>query len=453
MDLLRFSTMGSVDDGKSTLIGRLLYESNGIYEDQFKGLERAGAPDFSLVTDGLRAEREQGITIDVAYRHFATPRRRFIIADTPGHEQYTRNMATGASTADLGIILIDARNGVLPQSRRHAYIANLLGIRHFVVAINKMDLVGYSEEIYNVITAEFAADTPNALFIPVCATTGENIVTHSPRTPWYSGPTLLEHLETVDTTGQDWRLPPRFPVQLVIRPSDGSRRYAGQIVSGSFSAGDAVMVLPSRRQTRITQIENWSIALEDDLDISRGDMIVDATAPPHVSRKLRARCVWMNARPLTTGASFFIKHTTQQMRCVVHSAQLNLNDIGEVSVETNRPLFFDAYSDNRATGAAILIDPVTNETVAALMIVCAEGSGETRGPVTDSERKARYGHAGEVFAADDHKSALALERDFFDRGMTVAIFPDEASAQSAAKAGLVAIYLTCDRADLNKRQE
>ncbi len=243
MDLLRFSTMGSVDDGKSTLIGRLLYESNGIYQDQFKGLQRGGAPDFSLVTDGLRAEREQGITIDVAYRHFATPRRRFIIADTPGHEQYTRNMATGASTADLGIILIDARNGVLQQSRRHAYIAHLLGIRHFVVAINKMDLVGYSQDVYQAIAVEFAASAPGALFIPVCATSGENIVTRSPRTPWYSGPTLLEHLETVDTaSGPDTR-PARFPVQLVIRPGDGTRLYAGQIASGSFAAGDVVMVL------------------------------------------------------------------------------------------------------------------------------------------------------------------------------------------------------------------
>ena len=453
MDLLRFSTMGSVDDGKSTLIGRLLYESNGIYQDQFKGLQRGGAPDFSLVTDGLRAEREQGITIDVAYRHFATPRRRFIIADAPGHEQYTRNRATGASTADLGIILIDARNGVLPQSRRHAYIANLLGIRHFVVAINKMDLVGYSQDIYQAIAAKFAASAPGALFIPVCALTGENIVTRSPQTPWYSGPTLLEHLETVDTASGPDNRPARFPVQLVIRPGDGTRFYAGQSASGSFAVGDVVMVLPSRRQSRITQIETRSIALEDDLDISRGDMIVHPTALPHVSRKFRATCVWMNTRPLTPGASFFIKHTTQQMRCVVRAAQLNLNDIGDVAVETNRPLFFDAYRDIRATGAAILIDAVTNETVAALMVVSAEGPDETRGPVTDLERIARYGHAGEVITADDRKSALALERDFFDRGMTAAIFANEASARSAAKAGLVAIYVISDRAGSNIWQE
>jgi sulfate adenylyltransferase large subunit len=475
MSLLRFSTAGSVDDGKSTLIGRLLYDSKGVYEDQLASVAKAstngsGHIDLALLTDGLRAEREQGITIDVAYRYFSTPKRKFIIADTPGHEQYTRNMATGASTADLAIILIDARNGVLQQSRRHAFIANLLGIRHFVVAINKMDLVAFDKAIYDAICSEFTAflkriGAPDALFIPMSARDGDNVVTRSPKTPWYRGPALLEYLEDVPVDEGRDSLPARFPVQYVLRPNLDFRGYAGQVASGAFQVGDEVVALPARRQSRISRIVTYdgdltsayvpqsvTLCLEDEIDISRGDLIVPADAVPHVARRFRANCVWMNARPLEPGRGYLIKHTSHQVRGVVRAinyrvdvntldkvgaARLELNEIGEISVETHHPLYFDSYSTNRVTGAFIIIDPLSNETLGAGMIVDLEGKEETRGQVTEAERTARYGHRGAVITVEDAESALLLERELFDRGANVAVgVPVEAAA-----AGLIVIVI------------
>jgi sulfate adenylyltransferase large subunit len=492
--LLRFSTAGSVDDGKSTLIGRLLYDSKGVYEDQLASVAKAsaggsGGPlDLALLTDGLRAEREQGITIDVAYRYFSTPVRKFIIADTPGHEQYTRNMATGASTADLAIILIDARNGVLPQSRRHAFIANLLGIRHFTVAINKMDLVGFDEAAYDAIRREFTEflrriGAPEALFIPLSAREGDNVVTRSSRTPWYHGPALLEHLEQVPVDEHRERLPARFPVQYVQRPNLDFRGYAGQLASGVFRQGDEVLALPARRRSKITRIVTYdgdiemasapqsvTICLADEIDISRGDCIVPVDAVPHVSRRFRARCVWMNAKALEPGRSYFIKHTSHQVRGVVRAinyrldvntldrvgaARLELNEIGEISVETHHPLYFDSYALNRVTGAFIIIDPLSNETLGAGMIADIEGREEVRGQVSDTERMARYGHRGAVVSVEDTHSALLLERELFDRGANVAVASslDGSSTGLANAAGLIVILIgqtTAGAIDLRK---
>ncbi len=480
MSLLRFSTAGSVDDGKSTLIGRLLYDSKGVYEDQLASVAKASANgsgghiDLALLTDGLRAEREQGITIDVAYRYFSTPKRKFIIADTPGHEQYTRNMATGASNADLAIILIDARNGVLQQSRRHAFIANLLGIKHFVVAINKMDLVGFDKGVYDAILSEFTGfmkriGAPDALFIPISARDGDNVVTKSDRTPWYEGPALLEFLEEVPTDAGNESLPARFPVQYVLRPNLDFRGYAGQLASGTLRKGDLVLALPARRHSRIERIVTYdgdlnaawapqsvTICLEDEIDISRGDMIVPALAPPHVARRFRSSIVWMNAKPLEPGRSYFIKHTSHQVRGVirgihhrldvntlehVEAQRLELNEIGEISVETHRPLFFDSYKQNRTTGAFVVIDPLSNETLAAGMIIDVEGKEETRGQVTDAERISRYGHRPAVVAVDDSEAALLLERELFERGALVAVVAeaDSAGVALAKAAGLILI--------------
>ena len=480
MSLLRFSTAGSVDDGKSTLIGRLLYDSKGIYDDQLASVKKASANgsgghiDLALLTDGLRAEREQGITIDVAYRYFSTPKRKFIIADTPGHEQYTRNMATGASTADLAIILIDARNGVLPQSRRHAFIANLLGIKHFVVAINKMDIVDFSEAIYDKIRVEFSSfmkriGAPAPLFIPISARDGDNVVDKSVRSPWYQGPPLLQYLEDLpaDTGSED--LPARFPVQYVLRPNLNFRGYAGQIASGVFRTGDLVLALPARRHSRIERIVTYdgdlasavapqsvTICLADEIDISRGDMIVPALAVPHVARHFRSSIVWMSAKPLETGRSYLIKHTSHQVRGVVRgiyhrvdvntlelvaAQRLELNEIGEISLETHRPLFFDPYTKNRVTGALIIIDPLSNETLGAGMIIDIEGKEETRGQVTDSERSTRFGHKPAVVAVDDPEAALLLERELFDRGAAVVVTAaaDTALLALARAAGLIVI--------------
>jgi len=482
LSLLRFSTAGSVDDGKSTLIGRLLYDSKGVYEDQLASVAKASANgsgghiDLALLTDGLRAEREQGITIDVAYRYFSTPKRKFIIADTPGHEQYTRNMATGASTADLAIILIDARNGVLPQSRRHAFIANLLGIKHFVVAINKMDLMDFDEAVYDKIRIEFTGfmdriGAPAPLFIPISARDGDNVVTKSERSPWYKGPALLEFLEEVPADAGSENLPARFPVQYVLRPNLDFRGYAGQIASGVFRAGDVVLALPARRHTRIERIvtfdgdlpsaeapQSVTICLADEIDISRGDMIVPALAVPSVARRFRASIVWMNLRPLETGRSYFIKHTSHQVRGVVRgihhrvdvntlehveAQRLELNEIGEISVEAHRPLFFDPYKTNRITGAFIVIDPLSNETMGAGMIIEVEGKEEIRGQVTAAERQARYGHRSVIVAVDDSEAALLLERELFERGALVAVIPIAVAAalEMAKAAGMIAIVV------------
>jgi bifunctional enzyme CysN/CysC len=413
MDLLRFSTAGSVDDGKSTLIGRLLYDSKGIFEDQLAAIEKTSkrrgnaTVDLALLTDGLRAEREQGITIDVAYRYFATPRRKFIIADTPGHVQYTRNMVTGASTADLAVVLIDARKGSLEQSRRHAFIAALLGIPHIVVAVNKMDLVEYSEEVFERITNEFAAwsaklEVHDITFIPISALHGDNVVEHSENMRWYGGPTLLYHLEHVHIASDRNLIDNRFPVQWIIRPQTDAhhdyRGYAGQVATGSFRKGDDVVVLPSGKRSRIKRVETLdgeveeavppmsiSILLEDDIDISRGDMICRPGNQPTITTEIEAMVSWMHERPLEPGGRYAIKHTTRSARAIIDDVRyridvntlhrdaaavaLHLNEIGRVHLRTSVPLMVDEYRLNRQTGSFILIDETTNDTVAAGMIV------------------------------------------------------------------------------------
>jgi sulfate adenylyltransferase large subunit len=483
-ELLRFSTAGSVDDGKSTLIGRLLYDSKGVYEDQLASVRKAtrnlstNGLDLSLLTDGLRAEREQGITIDVAYRYFSTPRRKFIIADTPGHEQYTRNMATGASTANLSIILIDARYGVLPQSRRHAYIASLLGIPHLVVAVNKMDLVDFREEVYSAIRGEFRAfaaklGTGDITYIPISALEGDNVVTRSARTPWYDGPALLEHLETVpiahDRNLQDLR----FPVQYVIRPNLDFRGFAGQIASGVVRQGDAVTVLPSGRSSRVKSIVTWegelaeafapmsvTVCLEDEIDISRGDMLALSEDLPHAGRRFDATVVWMNQKPLVANRPYLIKHTTQttqaRIRKIRHRvdiqtlghqqvSELELNGIGVVSIEAQRPLFFDSYRTNRATGSFILIDPISNETVGAGMILEPHSAAAGAGRVTDAERRAARGHAplAIVLPEGDPELPWELERLLFDQGYAVHVVQGAVHLEEAVRtvlaAGLIAI--------------
>jgi bifunctional enzyme CysN/CysC len=398
-DLLRFTTAGSVDDGKSTLIGRLLHDTRGVYEDQLESVRKASRDsnaegfDLSLITDGLRAEREQAITIDVAYRYFQTPRRKFIIADTPGHEQYTRNMATGASTASLAVILLDARYGVLPQSRRHAYIAALLGIRKLAVAVNKMDLVDFRQDVFDRIRAEFGAvaaklGVEEPFFVPVSARDGDNVASRGARTPWYRGPSLLEYLETVEVEPTGSAGPLRFPVQLAIRPHLDFRGYAGQIVSGRLRPGDRVVALPSGLETRVAALEGPeacpTVSLAGQLDISRGDMLVDPSAPPSAGREFTATLIWMAAEPLRPESAYLLKHTTRQVCANVRSvrrvmdmrtldfgpaAELKLNDIAEVEIETHHPIFFDPYKENRATGSFILIDMISNRTVAAGMIL------------------------------------------------------------------------------------
>jgi sulfate adenylyltransferase large subunit len=387
--LLRLCTAGSVDDGKSTLIGRLLYEARAVYEDQLSSVKAAsrnrgaGPIDFSLFTDGLKAEREQGITIDVAYRYFATARRKFILADTPGHEQYTRNMATGASTADLAILLVDARHGVRDQTRRHARIARLLGISHLVLAVNKMDLVGFDRRVFDEILAEFAtfADGAETHAIPLSALNGDNVIERSAETPWFTGLPLLEYLETVNVDTSVTANAFRFPVQLVVRPNHEFRGYAGQIASGTIRQGDRILVSPSGRQTRVKRIVTWdgdlpvahapmsvTLTLEDEVDVSRGDVI--STTPLHATRKLAADVVWMDERPLDPSRVYLLKHATKTVTAELDS-QLAMNEIGQVTVTATRPLLFDPYGANRTTGSFIVIDPATNATAGAGMIVRA----------------------------------------------------------------------------------
>ena len=401
--LLRFLTAGSVDDGKSTLIGRLLYESDGVYEDQMEAVRKAsvhqnGHADLSLITDGLKAEREQSITIDVAYRYFSTPRRKFIIADTPGHEQYTRNMVTGASNADLAVLLIDARKGILEQTRRHTYIIWLLGIRHVILAVNKMDLVGYEESAFIAIQHTFDDSTAfmrgvEKYFVPLSALTGDNVVRRSIDMPWYKGCSLLELLETVAVNRESHVGDFRFPVQSVVRPSSDFRGYTGQIVSGDTKAGQEVMVLPSGQRTRIEQIilyknnlaeasspQSVMLTLEDHIDLGRGDMLVEPQRTPVVSSRFRATLIWMATEHLKTNVPYLIRHATQVLCCSisdvfkrtdihtfndVEASTLQLNEIGTVEILTHKPIFFDPYSSNRAMGSFIMIDPSTNDTVAA----------------------------------------------------------------------------------------
>jgi sulfate adenylyltransferase subunit 1 len=407
--VLRFITAGSVDDGKSTLIGRLLHDSRAILADQLAAVARASekrgqdALDLSLLTDGLEAEREQGITIDVAYRYFATARRKFIIADTPGHEQYTRNMATGASTAHAAVILIDARKGVLPQTRRHMIIARLLGIRHIVVAVNKMDLVGFAQSVFERIRADVLAFAgslaiPDLRFVPLSALAGDMVVERGDGLGWYSGPTLLETLESIDVIDDTDSLPLRFPVQLVVRPGSGTdfRGYAGRVEAGTLAPGDEVVVLPAGRRTRVTEIrlldesrptavagDSVTITLADDIDISRGDLIAAAAAAPPVAKSIDARICWLDAAPLDPAARYLVKHTTRTVRAKVSAVhdrldvhtleqqpapEVAMNDIAKVSIALAQPIFADAYGTNRATGSFILIDEATNHTVAAGMI-------------------------------------------------------------------------------------
>jgi sulfate adenylyltransferase large subunit len=482
-ELLRLTTAGSVDDGKSTLIGRLLYDSKGVYEDQLASVRKAtrnqstNGLDLSLLTDGLRAEREQGITIDVAYRYFATPRRKFIIADTPGHEQYTRNMATGASTANLAIILIDARYGVLPQSRRHAFIATLLGIPHLVVTVNKMDLVDFREDMFHAIREEFSAfakqlKAHDLQFIPISALLGDNVVQPSARTPWYDGPTVLEHLETVPIA-EDRNLDDlRFPVQYVVRPNLDFRGFAGQVASGVIHRGDSITVLPSGRTSRVKSIVTWdgdleeafapmsvTVCLEDEIDISRGDMVAPAANPPYSGRRFEATVVWMNEKPLEPQRPYLLKQTTQMVHARVREIrhrvdintlghqranQLQLNEIGVVSVEAQRPIFFDAYRKNRATGSFILIDPITNETLGAGMI-SGPDTYRHSGPVTPAERIARIGHRPYVVRLQntDLETAQTVERHLFDQGYLVYLIENQENlaqaVHTAFHAGLIAL--------------
>ena len=413
-ELLRFATAGSVDDGKSTLIGRLLFDSKQIFADQLEHVVQTserrgdGYVNFALLTDGLRAEREQGITIDVAYRYFQTPRRKFIIADTPGHEQYTRNMVTGASTADLSVVLIDARNGVTEQTRRHVYISSLLGIPHLVVCMNKMDLVDYDEEVFDRLVYELTdwaarLNIVDITFIPISALDGDNVVDRSDAMPWYAGPTLLYHLEHVCIAPDRNLADVRFPVQWVIRPMTAEhhdyRGYAGQVAGGVLRPGDEVIVLPGGQRTRIAAIDTYdgeveaafptmsvTVRLEDDIDVSRGDMICLSEDPPSVAREIEATVCWMGERPLTEGARYTIKHTTRSARAIVGELehrvdvntlahepadQLGLNQIGRVRLRTSSPLLVDPYTRNRTTGSFILIEAGTNDTVGAGMVVGA----------------------------------------------------------------------------------
>ena len=408
-DMLRIATAGSVDDGKSTLIGRLLYDSKAVFEDQYEAISRASRGDhvdLSLLTDGLRAEREQGITIDVAYRYFTTPHRTFILADTPGHVQYTRNMVTGASTADLAIVLVDARKGMLEQSRRHAFLASLLQVPHLVVAVNKMDLVDWSQDVFTAIRDEFTSfaaklDVHDLTVVPISALAGDNVVTPSERMPWYDGPSLLHHLEHVEVASDVNVADARFPVQYVIRPQSDAHRdyrgYAGTVAGGVFRVGDAVQVLPGGRTTTVSAIDGPSgpveaafapmavtIRLADDVDVSRGDLLCAADTAPTTTQELEAVVCWMADEPLRARQKLALKHTTRSVRAVVkdvhhrldvntldhdeEAVELGLNDIGRVTLRLTQPVFVDDYARNRVTGRFILVDEATNATVGAGML-------------------------------------------------------------------------------------
>jgi sulfate adenylyltransferase subunit 1 len=499
-ELLRFTTAGSVDDGKSTLIGRLLHDSKAVYEDQLASVKKSrinrstGPVDFSLLTDGLRAEREQGITIDVAYRYFATSRRKFIIADTPGHEQYTRNMATGASTADLAVILIDGAKGLLSQTRRHAFITSLLGITKVLAAVNKMDLVEYREDVFLQLQDDFLTlaaqlGIAHVQCVPVSALEGDNVVDRSKRMPWYQGPTLLEHLETVPLPENDSLQSFRFPVQTVIRPDATFRGFAGRIASGSIHPGDPVVALPSGRKTRVRSIVTYdgelaqatssmsvTLQLEEEIDISRGDMLVSPHELPTVSRKFHARLVWLHSAPLELGRTYLVKHTVRQTKIralrIRHRVNINtlasepatrleMNEIGSVEFETHVPLFFDPYASNRTTGSFILIDAATNATVGAGMIqedapataVGAEEKlfsyGVLETPVAAEERYARHGHFPAVLLLEGRPAlAIRLERLLFERGfeaihLSAPEFSGDALSEAvrvARQAGILVLY-------------
>jgi sulfate adenylyltransferase large subunit len=512
MELLRFTTAGSVDDGKSTMIGRLLHDSRAVYEDQLASVKKSrinrstGPIDFSLLTDGLSAEREQGITIDVAYRYFATPRRKFIIADTPGHEQYTRNMATGASTADLAVILVDATKGILPQTRRHAFIASLLGIRNVLAAVNKMDLVDYREDVFLRVERDFlklAAQlgVAHTQCVPISALEGANVVQRNDRTPWYHGPTLLEHLEATPITAVDSLEGLRFPVQMVIRPDATFRGFAGRVASGVIRPGDNVVALPSGRRTRVRSIVSYdgdlaeafvpmpvTLQLEDEIDLSRGDMLVSPENGPRVSRRLRAMLVWLHTTPLEVGRTYLVKHTARQTKIralqIRHrvnvntfqqeqATELNMNEIASVAFEAHVPLFFDPYASNRATGSFILIDAVSNATLGAGMIqddLCDPQGQEDLAlasadivatGVSLEARHERHGHYPAIFLLENQPAlASRLERSLFERGFEVLhLDGTESSLHAFAQTiramlgiGAVSIYSGCVLDDEMKEQ-
>ena len=481
-DLLRFTTAGSVDDGKSTLIGRLLYDTKSIFQDQMEAVERASRShgeaevNLALLTDGLRAEREQKITIDVAYRYFATPRRKFIIADTPGHVQYTRNMVTGASTAELAIVLIDARKGVLTQSKRHGFISSLLGLPHVVVAVNKMDLVDWREDVFREIVREYRdfsekLDVPDITFIPISALLGDNVVEYSANMTWYQGSTLLHHLETVNVGSGRNLLDFRFPIQYVIRPHQGFRGYAGRIASGTIRAGEEIVALPGGTRTKVRTVETFDgpvkegvagdsvvVTTETEVDISRGDMLVRVMNLPTRNHRFEALLCWMSEEPLEPGREYLLLHTSREVPAIVNrlvyrinvdtlhreeGEQLGLNDIGRVQVETASPLFFDAYQRNRETGGFVLVDPRTHGTVAAGMIRSEvrqidDGEEGLEGPrlrprspnvvwepwnVSRDEREARNGHPAAVVwftgISGSGKSTVAkeVERQLWEAGV------------------------------------
>ncbi|MCK5849887.1 MAG: sulfate adenylyltransferase subunit CysN [Kiritimatiellae bacterium] len=478
-DLLRFSTAGSIDDGKSTLIGRLLHDSKNVYEDQLKSVRNVSREksseekiDFALLTDGLKAEREQGITIDVAYRYFSTPRRKFIIADTPGHEQYTRNMATGASTADLAIVLVDARQGILPQTKRHAFITSLLGVPHLIVAVNKMDLMEYSEAVFRKIQQEFidfAAKLKIAdiRFIPISALNGDNVVKQSMQMSWYKGEPLLEILENVYIASDHNFVDLRFPVQYVLRPNLDFRGYCGQVISGILHKGDEIMILPSMKTTHVKSIVTYdgeidsayppmsvTVTLEDEIDVSRGDMLVRPRNVPHVERHFEAMLVWMSESHMDLNTPYLIKHTTQVCRSRVDEVRykvdintlnrtapgaLQLNEIGRVVFTVTTPLFYDEYQKNRGTGSFILIDPMSNNTIAAGMIIEREPpekllsritrttspSGHHRDSQIGPQERAEHMNQNPVtvwltglVASGKTEVAYALEKKLFDLGAT-----------------------------------
>jgi len=496
-ELLRFTTAGSVDDGKSTLIGRLLHDSKTVYEDQLASVKKSrinrssGPIDFSLITDGLRAEREQGITIDVGYRYFATTRRKFIIADTPGHEQYTRNMATGASTADLAVILVDGTRGLLPQTLRHSYISSLLGISTVVAAINKMDLLGYGEEKFLQLEEAFLAlakrlGIREVKCIPISALAGDNVVKRSERMPWYAGPALLEHLETVRIPRAASSQGFRFPVQYVLRPDARFRGFAGQVASSVIRPGDEVTALPSGQKSRVESIVTFDgplpeasasmsviLTLEDEIDLSRGDMLVSADRPPRVSQRFQASIVWMHAQALETGRTYLIKHCGRQVRGkatrIRHrvnistfepetAERLHMNEIAAVEIETSSPLFFDAYQENRITGSFIVIDPMTNATLAAGMIQAALAGGAdvfatrerlvSETPVIPLERHRRHGHLPAIIFVNQGPALVKkLERALFDERFEVlaveegdSLFSTKAAWTALHAAGFVVLY-------------
>jgi len=505
-DLLRFTTAGSVDDGKSTLIGRLLHDAKAVYEDQVASVQKSkinrsgGAFDFSLLTDGLRAEREQGITIDVAYRYFSTAKRKFIIADTPGHEQYTRNMATGASTADLAIILVDATKGLLTQTHRHTYITSLLGIRYVVAAINKMDLANYSEGVFLRLQRDFLAlashlGISSVQCIPISALAGDNVVNPSQNLPWYSGPTLLGHLETVDFHQTRSLDAVRFPVQYVIRPDFRFRGFSGQLAGGSVRPGDSLVALPSGQETRVKAIvgfdgdsdqaiapQSVTLQLENEIDLSRGDMLVSPSNLPAVSRSFSATVVWLHAEPLRAERPLLLKQTTRLVKARVRrirhrinvntlqnepAEQLEMNGIAEVEVETNQPLFLDAYTASRATGSFIFIDPLSNATVGAGMVRETsldvaqpeerEGGSLEVGAVTAEERHRRYGHkAGILLLRNRLALAKSLERALFDNGFHVVVLDASGVASRALENFLTSMYsagllVLCTNASLKQQ--